>query len=164
MAGFETDRCGLFKGTNGAPTVALERPMSTERGMAYGGRPLWSRSPKWKREVEMTVPEDCRVRAAIVESITDLERLEAALSGGRRCDGSTFRTRALGIPTGPDKLLQEAIHMILEAYYEPFSDREGQAVLPLDARRRRESTTTDSYAGGHRGLEVSQGIVRPTST
>ena len=35
-----------FKGTNGAPTVALARPMSTERGMAYGGRPLWSRSPR----------------------------------------------------------------------------------------------------------------------
>ena len=34
------------KGTNGAPTVALERPMSTERGMAFGGRPLWSRSPR----------------------------------------------------------------------------------------------------------------------
>ena len=33
-------------------------------------------------------------------------------------------TRALGIPTGPDKLLQEVIRMILEAYYEPqFSDR-----------------------------------------
>ena len=32
-------------------------------------------------------------------------------------------TRALGIPTGPDKLLQEVIRMILEAYYEPqFSD------------------------------------------
>ena len=41
----DDDQCGLFKGTNGAPTVALERPMSTERGMAYGGRPLWSRSP-----------------------------------------------------------------------------------------------------------------------
>ena len=35
-----------FKGTNGAPTVVLERPMSTERGMAYGGRPLRSRSPR----------------------------------------------------------------------------------------------------------------------
>ena len=34
------------------------------------------------------------------------------------------QTRALGIPTGPDKLLQEVIRMILEAYYEPqFSDR-----------------------------------------
>ena len=34
------------------------------------------------------------------------------------------KTRALGIPTGPDKLLQEVIRMILEAYYEPqFSDR-----------------------------------------
>ena len=33
-------------------------------------------------------------------------------------------TRALGIPTGPDKLLQEVIRMIVEAYYEPqFSDR-----------------------------------------
>ena len=33
------------------------------------------------------------------------------------------KTRALGIPTGPDKLLQEVIRMILEAYYEPqFSD------------------------------------------
>ena len=33
-------------------------------------------------------------------------------------------TRPLGIPTGPDKLLQEVIRMILEAYYEPqFSDR-----------------------------------------
>ena len=33
------------------------------------------------------------------------------------------QTRALGIPTGPDKLLQEVIRMILEAYYEPqFSD------------------------------------------
>ena len=33
-------------------------------------------------------------------------------------------TRALGIPTGPDKLLQEVIRMILDAYYEPqFSDR-----------------------------------------
>ena len=32
-------------------------------------------------------------------------------------------TRALGIPTGPDKLLQEVIRMIPEAYYEPqFSD------------------------------------------
>ena len=34
------------------------------------------------------------------------------------------KTRALGIPTGPDKLPQEVIRMILEAYYEPqFSDR-----------------------------------------
>ena len=34
------------------------------------------------------------------------------------------KTRPLGIPTGPDKLLQEVIRMILEAYYEPqFSDR-----------------------------------------
>ena len=33
------------------------------------------------------------------------------------------KTRALGIPTGPDKLLQEVIRMILEASYEPqFSD------------------------------------------
>ena len=33
-------------------------------------------------------------------------------------------TRALGIPTWSDKLLQEVIRMILEAYYEPqFSDR-----------------------------------------
>ena len=33
-------------------------------------------------------------------------------------------TRALGIPTWTDKLLQEVIRMILEAYYEPqFSDR-----------------------------------------
>ena len=33
-------------------------------------------------------------------------------------------TRPLGIPTWTDKLLQEAIRMILEAYYEPqFSDR-----------------------------------------
>ena len=29
------------------------------------------------------------------------------------------KTRPLGIPTGPDKLLQEVIRMILEAYYEP---------------------------------------------
>ena len=34
------------------------------------------------------------------------------------------KTRALGIPTGPDTLLQEVIRMIMEAYYEPqFSDR-----------------------------------------
>ena len=34
------------------------------------------------------------------------------------------QTRALGIPTWTDKLLQEVIRMILEAYYEPqFSDR-----------------------------------------
>ncbi len=34
------------------------------------------------------------------------------------------KTRALGIPTWTDKLLQEVIRMILEAYYEPqFSDR-----------------------------------------
>ncbi len=34
------------------------------------------------------------------------------------------QTRALGIPPWPDKLLQEVIRMILEAYYEPqFSDR-----------------------------------------
>ena len=34
------------------------------------------------------------------------------------------RTRPLGIPTWTDKLLQEVIRMILEAYYEPqFSDR-----------------------------------------
>ena len=33
-------------------------------------------------------------------------------------------TRPLGIPTWTDKLLQEVIRMILEAYYEPqFSDR-----------------------------------------
>ena len=32
--------------------------------------------PKWKREVEMTVPG---VRAAIVESITDLERLRLSI-------------------------------------------------------------------------------------
>ena len=34
------------------------------------------------------------------------------------------KTRALGIPPWPDKMLQEVIRMILEAYYEPqFSDR-----------------------------------------
>ena len=34
------------------------------------------------------------------------------------------KTRPLGIPTWPDKLLQEVIRMILEAYYEPqFSPR-----------------------------------------
>ena len=35
--------------------------------------------PKWKREVEMTVPG---VRAAIVESITDLERLRISIGSG----------------------------------------------------------------------------------
>ena len=35
--------------------------------------------PKWKREVEMTVPG---VRAAIVESITDLERLRFSVGSG----------------------------------------------------------------------------------
>ena len=35
--------------------------------------------PKWKREVEMTVPG---VRAAIVESITDLERLASPSASG----------------------------------------------------------------------------------
>ena len=35
--------------------------------------------PKWKREVEMTVPG---VRAAIVESITDLERLRLSIGSG----------------------------------------------------------------------------------
>ena len=34
------------------------------------------------------------------------------------------KTRALGLPTWTDKLLQEVIRMLLEAYYEPqFSDR-----------------------------------------
>ncbi len=37
---------------------------------------------------------------------------------------SNGKTRPLGIPTWSDKLLQEVIRMILEAYYEPqFSDR-----------------------------------------
>ena len=37
---------------------------------------------------------------------------------------SNGQTRPLGIPTWSDKLLQEVIRMILEAYYEPqFSDR-----------------------------------------
>ena len=37
---------------------------------------------------------------------------------------SNGKTRPLGIPTWTDKLLQEVIRMILEAYYEPqFSDR-----------------------------------------
>ena len=35
--------------------------------------------PKWKREVEMTVPD---VRAAIIESITDLERLRLSIGSG----------------------------------------------------------------------------------
>ena len=35
--------------------------------------------PKWKREVEQTVPG---VRAAIVESITDLERLRLSIGSG----------------------------------------------------------------------------------
>ena len=35
--------------------------------------------PKWKREVEMTVPG---VRAAIVKSITDLERLRLSVGSG----------------------------------------------------------------------------------
>ena len=35
--------------------------------------------PKWKREVEQTVPG---VRAAIVESITDLERLRLSIGTG----------------------------------------------------------------------------------
>ncbi len=56
--------------------------------------------PKWKREVEMTVPG---ARAVIVKSITDLERLR--------------------ISTGPGPPLRGG---------EPG---EGQAVLPLDARR-----------------------------
>ncbi len=37
---------------------------------------------------------------------------------------SNGKTRPLGIPTWSDKLLQEVVRMILEAYYEPqFSDR-----------------------------------------
>ena len=50
-------------------------------------------------------------------------------SGGRRCDGSTFpsltaRPAPWAYRRGRDKLLQEVIRMILEAYYEPqFSDR-----------------------------------------
>ena len=56
--------------------------------------------PKWKREVEMTVPG---ARAAIVKSITDLERLR------------------LSVGSGP--------------LFAVMSPGEGQAVLPLDARR-----------------------------
>ena len=56
--------------------------------------------PKWKREVEMTVPG---ARAVIVTSITDLERLR--LSTG----------------SGP--------------LFAVMSQGEGQALLPLDARR-----------------------------
>ncbi len=69
----------------------------------------------------------------------DVDYAAERFSVDRRCDGSTFpsltaRLDALGIPTGPDKLLQEVIRMILEAYYEPqFSDR----VPRLSARNRR---------------------------
>ena len=66
-------------------------------------------------------------------------------------------TRALGIPTGPDKLLQEVIRMILEAYYEPqFSDRSH------GFRPDRGCHTALEQRGGPTGL-VSAGSSRETS-
>ena len=55
--------------------------------------------PKWKREIEQTVPF---VRAAIVESITDLERLRLAgpCALGLRRNGAADRRRAAPLP-GP---------------------------------------------------------------
>ena len=42
-------------------------------------------------------------------------------SGGRQLDGSTFPSQmgnpSLGIPTWTDKMLQEVIRMILEAFF-----------------------------------------------
>ena len=68
------------------------------------------------------------------------------------------KTRALGIPTWTDKLLQEVIRMILEAYYEPqFSEHSHGFRLDRGATPHwaRWSTTGTVSAGSSR--ETSKG-------
>lgn len=185
---------GVSKGTNRLPTGHSIRTHLTERGMTYGGRPLWSRShhssqrvgkPRTRRRMagsstgEST--EVCEMQSAnIVLTIIrergsrglPLERVYRMLfnrelylrayarlypNKGAMTQGITSETvdgmsqvkidrliedlrherfrwtpvrrvyiakrngrqRPLGIPTWKDKLLQEVMRSILEAYYEP---------------------------------------------
>ena len=69
------------------------------------------------------------------------------------------KTRPLGIPTWTDKLLQEVIRMILEAYYEPqFSDRSHgfrpNPGLPHRTRQRGQLLEWSPLVcrGGHQGV------------
>ena len=56
-------------------------------------------------------------------------------------------TRALGIPTGPDKLLQEVIRMILEAYYEPQFPTAPMAFGPTGVVHTALSNVTTHWTG-----------------
>ena len=85
--------------------------------------------PKWKREVEMTVPG---VRAAIVESITDLERLRLYVGPGPRLpvrvgagDGAGKRGRA-----GRRGALGRNTQGEVVATSEPVSERLNDVVPP----------------------------------
>ena len=57
---------------------------------------------------------------------TPARRVEIPKKGGKTKDGKTAKngkTRPLGLPTWTDKLLQEVLRLLLEAYYDPqFSD------------------------------------------
>ncbi len=67
------------------------------------------------------------------------------------------KTRPLGIPTWTDKLLQEVIRMILEAYYEPQFSARSHGFRPS-----RGCHTALSEVVNHIGL-VSAGSSRETS-
>ena len=84
-----------YKGTNGAPKSRSIRPMSTERGMAYGGRPLWSRSPRSSPRTGK--PSTWRRRTGVNDEQTQRGMQNAT---SRNCTERHTRTRRTRIAAG----------------------------------------------------------------
>ena len=113
------------RGTRGMPLEGIYRQLyNRELYLRAYGRLYSNQGARTRGTTGDTV--DGMSLAKIDRLIDDLRQERFRWTPVRRVNipKPNGKTRPLGIPTWTDKLLQEVIRMILEAYYEPqFSDR-----------------------------------------